>query len=158
VRPSYSRANSNLQSVKERPHEQKSRPVPVTLTSHEGIDDAGIEETLLDPPTEIRPEARPEVSADDRYEETRSISNDIREQKDPFAAQIHSTLQPLKEGETKRQKSQADAVTKSQAKDDSDDRKTLLLVEDNLINQKVLRRQLQSRGFEVSSRKFSVRF
>jgi hypothetical protein len=129
----------------------------VTLTSHGGVDDAGMEdeagmeESLIDPPTKTRPEARPEASRDDRYSETRAISNDIREKNDPFSAQIHSSCPPMEEGETKRQKSHADAVTKSQAKDDNDGRNTLLLVEDNLINQKVLRRQLQSRGFEVSA-------
>lgn len=152
VRPSYSRANSNLQDIKERPNEQQPRPPPVTLTSHQGVDDgdAGMADCLLDPPTELRPEARTEADNDDRYEETRSISTNVEEKKDPFSEKIRDSGPKLKAGETKRQKSQADEVTKDQTKDSSDDRNTLLLVEDNLINQKVLRRQLQSRGFEVT--------
>lgn len=150
ARPSYSRANSNLQDIKERPNEQR-RPVPVTLTSHDGVkSDLGMEDCLLNPPTELRPEARPQAYGDDRYRETEAISNTISEKGDPFAEKIKDEGPNLKAGETKRQKSEADNITKSQSNDSSDTRDTLLFVEDNLINQKVLRRQLQSRGFEVS--------
>ena len=150
VRPSYSRANSNLQNIKEAITEQQQRPPAITLTSHQGVDDAGIEECLINPPTETRPEARPKVSTDDRYEETEAISDKVSEKKDAFTEAINSNAPNLKSGETQRQKAQADGMTKTQNQNGSDSRDTLLLVEDNLINQKVLRRQLQSRGFEVS--------
>jgi CheY-like chemotaxis protein len=151
ARPSYSRANSNLQNIKERPNELPQRPGLVTLTSHEGVDsNHSMEDCLINPPIETRPEARPEASADDRYRETEALSNTVKEKQDPFAESIKQDGPDLKAGETKRQKSQADALSKDQAGDSSDTRNTLLLVEDNLINQKVLRRQLQSRGFEVS--------
>ncbi|KAF2680177.1 two component histidine kinase 1 [Lentithecium fluviatile CBS 122367] len=147
VRPSYSRANSNLQNIKERSNEQ--RPKPHTLTSHEGVDDNNEEDCLMNPPTELRPESRPQASADDRYAETEAISNNIKERKDPFAEAINSRGPDLQAGETNRQKWHAEAVSKRQKEAPSDAKYTLLFVEDNLINQKVLRRQLQSRGFEV---------
>jgi hypothetical protein len=140
-----------LQHIKERSNEV--RPKPQTLTSYQGVDDetknTGMEECLLNPPTETRPETRPQATKDDRYSETEAISNTVQEKKDPFTDAIKSRGPNLKVGESKRQASHAEAINKSQSEDRSDTRNTLLLVEDNLINQKVLRRQLQSKGFEV---------
>lgn len=151
VRPSYSRANSNLQNIKERPNEQ--RPKPHTLTSHRGVDDEvddiDMERCLINPPTELRSETRPEASKDKRYSETEAISNSVKGRKDPFMDDINTRGPNLQVGESTRQESQAEALAKSQSGDRSDTRDTLLLVEDNLINQTVLRRQLQSKGFEV---------
>jgi hypothetical protein len=149
IRPSFSRANSNLQDIKERSNEH--RPKPQTLTSHQGVDDDDIdvEGCLIDPPTELRPEARPEASADDRYTETEAVSKSVKQKEDAFAGTVHAHRPDLKTGETARQKSHAEARGKLHSEESSDARNTLLLVEDNLINQKVLRRQLQSKGFEV---------
>nr|AAR99466.1 two component histidine kinase 1 [Plenodomus lingam] len=146
-RPGYSRANSNLQSIKERQTEQASaeqhqseRPEAKMRSSAEDM-----ESSLIDPPTEYVPEAHPASTADSRYEETYAIAKKYTKS----TPELEKRLPNLKRGETQRQEQDAKSVSRSQSDQRSEKKQTLLLVEDNLINQKVLRRQLQSRGFEV---------
>lgn len=141
-RPSYSRSNSALQSIKE---QSKQRPDAKTLTSHSGVDAEEVEPSLKDPPVEERSEAHPEASADQRYEETASAVKEISIEK-PY---IERKLPDLRRGETSRQEEGVEEISRSQSDPRTEENHTLLLVEDNLINQKVLRRQLQSRGFQV---------
>ncbi|KAF2128604.1 two component histidine kinase 1 [Dothidotthia symphoricarpi CBS 119687] len=141
-RPGYNRANSNLQSIKEK---QNERPEAKTQTSYEDTDIDEVNESLENPPTEYRPEAHPESSEDSRYKETERIASQIV----PEDAKIKKQAPSLAKGETRRQHLIAENTSKSQSKQPPGKTQTLLLVEDNLINQKVLRRQLQSRGFEV---------
>jgi CheY-like chemotaxis protein len=116
-----------------------------TLSSHSGVDTEEVNASLKEPPVENRSEAHPESSADRRYEETASTVKDIAIEKPP----IESTLPDLRQGETTRQEEGAREISRSQSDPRTEENHTLLLVEDNLINQKVLRRQLQSRGFQV---------
>ncbi|KAF2253673.1 putative histidine kinase HHK12p [Trematosphaeria pertusa] len=146
-RPSFSRANSNLHDIKERSIEH--RPKPVTLTSHDGVDIDDVASCLKDPPTERRLEIGSQSKLDDRYRETQAVSDQIQQTHSPLVEAIDKQMPQLKAGETERQEEAADDLSKSQSKERSDVRDTLLLVEDNLINQKVLRRQLQAKGFEV---------
>ncbi|KAF1829678.1 putative histidine kinase HHK12p [Decorospora gaudefroyi] len=141
-RPGYSRANSNLQSIKERNNE---RAQVKTISSHSGVDTDEVDQSLIDPPVELRPESHPESSEDKRYQETKSATKRITKE----TPKIERKLPDLRTGETTRQEQISRAISRSQSDQRSEDRQTLLLVEDNLINQKVLRRQLQSRGFEV---------
>ncbi|KAF1851062.1 putative histidine kinase HHK12p [Cucurbitaria berberidis CBS 394.84] len=140
-RPSYSRANSNLQSIKEN-HE---RPAIQTLTSHEGVDRRNVIESLENPPTEYVAESHPAASGDRRYKETERIAESIA----PGSSAPEQKSEELEKGETQRQENAAEEISHTQSSQRSESKKSLLLVEDNLINQKVLRRQLQSRGFEV---------
>jgi len=145
-RPSYSRANSNLQSIKESKTEQR----PVETCQEEYLDEvksapSDLEPTILNPPTEYIPESHPESTEDRRYKETRAISEKYTSQ----VPELEKKLPDLKRGETHRQESDAKSICRSQSDQRSENKQTLLLVEDNVINQKVLRRQLQSRGFEV---------
>ncbi|EMD91903.1 hypothetical protein COCC4DRAFT_174771 [Bipolaris maydis ATCC 48331] len=142
TRPSYSRSNSTLQRIKEQKNE---RPEAKTLSSHSGVDAEEMNPSLKDPPVEERSEAHPESSADRRYEETESTVKDISTEK----PHIERTLPDLRRGETSRQEEGAHEISRSQSDPRTEENHTLLLVEDNLINQKVLRRQLQSRGFQV---------
>jgi CheY-like chemotaxis protein len=137
-----SRANSNLSSIKERRNE---RPEAKSLASHSGVDTEEVEPSLKDPPVEKRPEAHPESNEDARYKETEKATEGIK----IIKPNMEKKLPDLKKGETSRQEEDALEVTRSQSDQRSEDIHTLLLVEDNLINQKVLRRQLQSRGFQV---------
>ncbi|KAH9872854.1 hypothetical protein J1614_005248 [Plenodomus biglobosus] len=146
-RPGYSRANSNLQSIKERQAEkdlaerhQSERSEARMMSNPDDM-----ESSLIDPPTEYVPESHPASAADSRYEETQSIAKKYTR----HVPDIEKKLPDLKRGETHRQEKDAKSVSRSQSDQRSDNKQTLLLVEDNLINQKVLRRQLQSRGFEV---------
>jgi CheY-like chemotaxis protein len=148
-RPAYSRADSNLTQIKERANE---RPKPQTLTSHGGVDASKTDSTqdcLNNPPTEFRAEAHPESSSDSRYEETKEIAEDIEPKRSAVNENIEAKLPDLQRGETERQEGVASDTSRSQSNQRADEKQTVLLVEDNLINQKVLRRQLQSRGFEV---------
>lgn len=148
VRPPFSRANSTLQGIKESPE----RPKAKTLTSHPGVDSEDVDGSLKDPPTEDRPESHPECHTDDRYCETQAIAEQVKQKRSSFSNAIEGNLPDLQSGETERQEVAAEGLSKSQSEERSDVRRTLLLVEDNLINQKVLRRQLQSKGFEVRYR------
>ncbi|KAF2181684.1 putative histidine kinase HHK12p [Zopfia rhizophila CBS 207.26] len=144
--PSYGHTNSGLRESKER---SKERPKFETLTSHQGVDTDEVDDSLKDPPTEYRAEAHPDAKEGDRYRETESIAEGIKLKRPPFMDAIGKHLPDLQSGETNRQASAADAISRTQSEHESESYPTILLVEDNLINQKVLRRQLQSRGFEV---------
>ncbi|KAF3049667.1 hypothetical protein E8E11_009231 [Didymella keratinophila] len=171
-RPGYSRGNSNLQGIKERTNEQGRREVKtearetesegkdkkaenkneqerpglnMQLTSHSGVDTENVDSSLKNPPTEYFPESHPESNEDHRYEETENVAKQVSP---PLEG--HDGRVPYSEsGESVRQEAVADKAHKAQSTQQKGDKRTLLLVEDNLINQKVLRRQLQTRGFEV---------
>ncbi|KAH5157101.1 hypothetical protein HBH69_082310 [Parastagonospora nodorum] len=146
ARPGYSRANSNLTQIKERPSE---RPEAKTLSSHSGVNTDMDDGSLRNPPTEYMAEAHPESSSDARYKETEKVARDIQPERSAVNKAIEDKLPDLQRGETQRQESVASDTSRSQSDQRSEKKQTLLLVEDNLINQKVLRRQLQTRGFEV---------
>jgi CheY-like chemotaxis protein len=150
ARPSYGRANSNLAQIKERNNE---RPEAKTLTSHSGVtlDEANglLNKSLINPPTEFIAESHPQASSDERFEATEKIARDIEPQAFHLRKATDVNMIDLEHGETERQENIADDTSRSQRNQRADEKQTLLLVEDNLINQRVLRRQLQSRGFEV---------
>jgi CheY-like chemotaxis protein len=171
-RPGYSRANSNLQDIKERANEQgrkdarievkesesegkdkkaknkneqKRPPLHEQLTSHSGVDADNVDPSLKNPPTEYFSESHPESSEDHRYRETEKVADQVSPPLEGHDGRI-----PYSEsGESVRQEAAADKAHKAQSTQQKGEKRTLLLVEDNLINQKVLRRQLQTRGFEV---------
>ena len=112
--------------------------------------------SLIEPPVEFRDEAHPSSSTDDRYDETAGIVRDIQERPSVIQGIQNALPESLAKGhgETERQAFVAAKTSKQhqQTQDEqaADALPTTLLVEDNLINQKVLRRQLQARGFQVS--------
>ncbi|KAJ8109959.1 hypothetical protein OPT61_g7069 [Boeremia exigua] len=169
-RPAYQRGNSYRQDIKEGTNSDgrkevkleskadaqdsnstenehkgdKTRPGLNTLTSRSGVDTEDVESSLKNPPTEYFPEAHPEATGDDRYQETKNVAQQITP-----PVEGHGRAPYAKSGESIRQQASAEKAHKAQSSQRSEDKRTLLLVEDNLINQKVLRRQLQVRGFEV---------
>lgn len=175
-RPGNRRNNSNLQDVKERTNERdkkkntvsaggdqsegqskkneakdsEKRPEMNTLTSHSGVNVEDTEPSLKDPPTEYFAEAHPAAKEDDRYKETAGVVNDMTPPAKGHREGHGGQLQYAESGgESTGQRASAAKAHRSQSYRFSEDKRTLLLVEDNLINQKVLRRQLQARGFEV---------
>lgn len=104
-----------------------------------------MEPSLKNPPVEERPESHPESSEDQRYKETALATKGVKSEK----PHMERKLPDLRRGETSRQEEGAQEISRSQSDPRTEESHTLLLVEDNLINQKVLRRQLQSRGFQV---------
>jgi CheY-like chemotaxis protein len=146
-RPGYSRANSNLTNIKEKPEGKPplEKPPLETLRSHSGIDPDATQESLQNPPTEYFAESHPESNEDDRYRNTERV---LEKSTSPTTA-TESRQQRFETGESKRQEDAAEKAHKSKNEQPSESKRTLLLVEDNMINQKVLRRQLQSRGYEV---------
>lgn len=126
-------------------NEHKRPGLNEQLTSHSGVDTDNVDPSLKNPPTEYFPEAHPESNEDSRYKETETVAKKVSP---PLEG--HDGRVPYSEsGESVRQEAAADKAHKAQSTRQKGDKRTLLLVEDNLINQKVLRRQLQSRGFEV---------
>jgi CheY-like chemotaxis protein len=150
-RPGYSRANSTLHGIKEQSESSPERPKPHMLSSYHGVDaedmDKEMNESIVNPPTEEGTAADPAEHRDERYMETKGV---VDKMKMEHVGDTELKLPDLSKGETRRQHSKAEGITKSQGKKNADVNKTLLLVEDNQINQKVLRRQLQAKGFEVS--------
>lgn len=149
-RPSYSRANSTLHNIKERLNDElMQRPKPHTLTSHDGIDPDEIDNSLQNPPTEYRQDAHPSPNEDERTRETQKAAAQVLAKEASESNPSRDRVTDFEQGESQRQADTAENLSKSQVNDGDHTRPTLLLVEDNLINQKVLRRQLQARGFEV---------
>lgn len=122
-----------------------------TLTSNPGIDTEMMNEneSIRNPPTEYRPEAHPEAIRDQRFEETAQVADRVEARHSSSSHEIETRLSDLSLGETKRQALHSQDRSEADRNNPSGSRSTLLLVEDNLINQKVLRRQLQGKGFEV---------
>ncbi|KAF2637866.1 hypothetical protein P280DRAFT_552005 [Massarina eburnea CBS 473.64] len=146
TRPSYSRTNSSLQGIQESSQLMPERPGPTphTLSSYRGVNIEDIDESLLDPPIESNTDAHPSAAKDSRYSETKAVAEEVE---DATPVEDSETkLSDLTQGETDRQ---AEKVTRPRKPEGLDVRQTILLVEDNLINQKVLRRQLHAKGFEV---------
>lgn len=141
-------------------HEAKQdpkRPAAKTLTSNQGVnsDDISLNESIRNPPTEYRPEAHPEASRDQKYNETAEVADQVEDQRSSSTDDLEKRLPDLSLGETKRQALHAQDRVEADRKSPDESRNTLLLVEDNLINQKVLKRQLQGKGFEVCRRSTS---
>ncbi|KAF2257780.1 putative histidine kinase HHK12p [Lojkania enalia] len=148
------RSEPSANSIKEEKGELQGEHLPdvsveeqdkKSITSYEGVDTDNVEQSLKDPPTEHRDESHPRANADARYRETQVVSKGVKTK-----APSEKEFSQLEAGETLRQERTAEAITRKQSKTKIESYRTLLLVEDNLINQKVLRRQLQARGFEVT--------
>jgi CheY-like chemotaxis protein len=144
-----------------------------SLSSQPGITGEDVPKSLKNPPTEFRPELHPGVNSDSKHKETEQISNmvDRMLEKDPSGLRLalpegidrntgESKLQKKIVTMHERRKSAAAVASTTHNHTDGADasagkekaaKPTLLLVEDNLINQKVLKRQLQSRGFVVTT-------
>ncbi|OCL02426.1 two component histidine kinase 1 [Glonium stellatum] len=144
-KPSCSCQSSKGNGVSERP---KIR----SLASQPGIDSSEIPQSLKDSLVQFQSEAHTEANSDSRSRKTEEIAENIEAKRSPMTEAVQSTLpESLKHGtkEVARQPSAADEIIKQQSEKPTHSGPTILLVEDNLINQKVLRRQLQSRGFIV---------
>ena len=130
-------------SIKERKNERPGLPrLPSHLSTDADADDPYA--SIRNPPTEYMADSHPASSEDSRSKETASIAKNIESKVPEIQRQVF-----LPRGETEHQQKGAEELHRSQSHQLSQNKQTLLLVEDNLVNQKVLRRQLQSRGFEV---------
>ena len=127
------------------------------VSENEGVDTDPMNASIKNPPTEAETDASPEATDDARYQETAGVMRQMSEKRDRDVAAAgadskiasgkafpfeHHNPNNLDSGKSKSEGQDGQMVAK-------DSHPTLLLVEDNLINQRVLRRQLQSRGFEV---------
>ena len=155
-----SKANSDLRTstsqIDRSSHVQNMEPRQ-TLSGYCATSHGANVPSLDDPPVEFRDEAHPSSSMDDRFNETAKIAQKIPENQ---SSVLHNVSKSMSKslvkghGETERQASKSDKTSERQQHtrtgDSGDELSTILLVEDNLINQKVLRRQLQARNFQVS--------
>ncbi|KAF2811370.1 uncharacterized protein BDZ99DRAFT_461454 [Mytilinidion resinicola] len=152
------------------------RPKIVSISSQPGVTGEDIPKTLKDPPVEYRLEAHPDEHDSDRYEESakvselvdKTIEDDPEDLRRKLPAGIDRNTGQSKRQQKREEKEEPtttkkigntkatsvsdgiDASTQLPEKEE-EPKPTLLLVEDNLINQKVLKRQLQSRGFVVTT-------
>jgi CheY-like chemotaxis protein len=176
-RPSYKRATSTLESIKEYKERAKDRAAALERESHGGVDSEEVPSKLEtptshidfnpekrkpedkdsddmnpsinNPPTALHDASHPKANTDERTCQTSQIAEQVQQEQTTLASSLNPHLPDLTSGETARQKDIAESVSKLHSDRHAKDHDTILLVEDNLINQKVLRRQLQSRGFEV---------
>jgi CheY-like chemotaxis protein len=167
-RPPYTRSTSTLENIKEykvRPkgptdadseleHHPDVDPEEVrtkseTRTTHSDVDSDGTNSSIANPPVESHNASSRHAIPDERTRQTQPIAEQVIQDQSSLASSPNRDLPDLLSGETVRQKDTAKARSTVQNGRDTKAQDTLLLVEDNLINQKVLRRQLQSRGFEV---------
>ncbi|KAF1953152.1 two component histidine kinase 1 [Byssothecium circinans] len=133
--PSYSVANSALPGLHQ-------------LSPREGVSAEDIDASLKNPPIErITAAGLDNNNKDNPNEQTREVVGeaDTNEHVEVRKGQLPDRTK----SESDRLRSTAEDRSKSSNKEHSDVKETLLLVEDNLINQKVLRRQLHAKGFEV---------
>ncbi|KAK7748704.1 hypothetical protein SLS53_000726 [Cytospora paraplurivora] len=99
--------------------------------------------TLDKPPVRYEPEAHPGSRMDDRASVSDKIANEVNKEEEV------STHLDDGEGETRRQARLSDKMHDAQGLAPMDTKGILLLVEDNMINQKVLKRQLQNHDWLV---------
>ncbi|KAI9687088.1 MAG: hypothetical protein M1822_002498 [Bathelium mastoideum] len=140
-----------LNGEKQDGHRSSSQP----LADHPGISQEPKVPSLDEPPVEFRDEAHPSSSTDDRYEQTVNIAQTIPEQQFPALQDISNASQERiakdQNGTNQRNSTSAEiSQQQTQNKQNHGTSSTILLVEDNQINQRVLRKQLQSRNFLVS--------
>ncbi|KAF2490623.1 hypothetical protein BU16DRAFT_566632 [Lophium mytilinum] len=152
------------------------RPKIVSISSQPGVTGEEIPKTLNEPPVEYRPEAHPGEYSSDRHEETAKVSRIVDKKIEDDPERRRQKLPggiDRKTGQSKRQQKREEKEEPATAKQmssvkangvadgidastqlpekEAEPKPTLLLAEDNLINQKVLKRQLQSKGFVVTT-------
>ncbi|KUI54506.1 Peroxide stress-activated histidine kinase mak2 [Cytospora mali] len=99
--------------------------------------------TMDSPPVRYEPEVHPGSRMDERASVTEKIVGEMN-QGDDTPERFDEDM-----GETPRQARISKRMHDAQSKAPLQTKGALLLVEDNLINQKVLKRQLQNHGFQV---------
>ncbi|KAF1988919.1 hypothetical protein K402DRAFT_419252 [Aulographum hederae CBS 113979] len=121
--------------------------------------DSQVPKTLITPPLEHVKEVSPGVSGSDRFDETARIAEKVVQKEDDIYA---INQRPSIADEDKRTTSFETAADAAQASTRPGKAKKIekvearraeqprvLLVEDNIINQRILRRKLESKGFTV---------
>ncbi|KAI9146837.1 Sensor histidine kinase GacS [Paramyrothecium foliicola] len=97
-------------------------------------------------------EVAPSASKSKNWEHTQKIANEVKsEHAKDTQKSGNSSLEPTSSEHDHSKQPQEDASHKSESKSESNGTKktTLLLVEDNYINARILRRKLESKGFAV---------
>ncbi|KAK3078854.1 hypothetical protein LTS18_006461, partial [Coniosporium uncinatum] len=117
------------------------------------INEKDIPQDLHDPPLENVPEVSDSGSMDSQYEETAEIAEQVdNEPADEYQINQRSAApDKMKSYQKFRTKSDCEsAAEKVEADKQRAQQPTVLLVEDNVINQRILRRKLESKGFTVT--------
>jgi len=141
-------------------HERLQAPEEVTKGP---IDDADVPDSLKDPVVEHVDEANPSATTDDnRYQHTAQIAHDVKNgsadkhgiapEDKPNDQQMDRIYSEKASPQSQKPESEANTPKKenSPAKRDQS-LPNVLLVEDNLINQRILRKKLESKGFGVTT-------
>ncbi|KAK2610015.1 hypothetical protein N8I77_003475 [Diaporthe amygdali] len=127
--------------------EQGDQSAVPRVSEMPGVDQVtDINRTLIDPPVRYEPAAHPGSFLDERASQTQKAADKV--DRDAGKSLEQRDKEELKKAE---QVNISNVKQKAQPQAPSPPKRTLLLVEDNLINQKVLKRQLQNHGFQVST-------
>lgn len=118
---------------------EKDRPTTSSVDDKQRSADTN--RTLDKPPVRYEPEAHPGSTMDERTAVSDKIANEVNKEEEV------PTRLDEEAGETRRQARLSDKTHDAQGMAPMDTKGVLLLVEDNMINQKVLKRQLQVRTF-----------
>lgn len=128
------------------------------------IDDADVPGSLKDPIIEHIEEANPSISVEDgRYQHTAKIASGVEEKSaDKYGVATRDSRSGRSEDSGHSEASSSPSKPESEPDRPEEGRKTslperrralfnVLLVEDNLINQRILCKKLQSKGFNVTT-------
>lgn len=149
--PSPSNSNYRLEKEQNEQEEVQAQIDNQGLTSPEEMDHTSVPNSLDTPTVTINGEDSPfpsNIDSDERYQRTARVASHIKEQKsDPYANSKRPGIsKEHQEGEHWKSKE----VT-HRKKAPSNSRRHVLLAEDNIINQRILFRRLESQGFNVST-------
>lgn len=115
---------------------QKRNSTILKIGRQQGVDTSS-SRTQRTPPERYEPENNPRLGEDQTVSATQQLDGEVSKEEDA-PSNIDEGV-----GETPRQARVSKEMHEAQSRAPSDTKGTLLLVEDNLINQKVLKRQLQ---------------
>ncbi|KAK5123204.1 hypothetical protein LTR85_003403 [Meristemomyces frigidus] len=143
----------------------RDQVVELGNASPERMDQDAMPESLKSPPVEEKTEITPQTSGkkDDRYHQTKNVANDVRiedSEQEPYAAKsgasrppgdhegrgIEHAAVPDRTAKQENQPKPSDTAPNSQSSGPR-----VLLVEDNVINRKIVFRKLQAKGFRVTT-------
>ena len=162
VKRSDAPQQDNAQSTKEQVEEDAvaSQIDSRGLTSPEELDPSMIPQSLRAPPVaRVMESARSDTELDDRYSKTAEVAAKIDEpeadtygnSQRPKISKAHKSGQYQQSKEIAQRYTPKRSVTESAAVTSSGRRIHVLLAEDNIINQKIVFRKLETHGFNVTT-------
>ncbi|KAF2834833.1 hypothetical protein M501DRAFT_999857 [Patellaria atrata CBS 101060] len=125
----------------------------VAPISIQPIEDEEVPESLKDPPVENVTEAKPETGSTfdnkaERYQETAKVASHVEQHTDEYNINERPDIPSSHKSSYGEGR---DSPLGSASEKTNNGRPRILVVEDNVINQKILRRKLESKGYAVTT-------